>query len=308
MRTPVAIDVCVCTFRRPQVANTLRSLARLRLEEGWAVRVVVADNDDEPSARDIVEQTTKEEGLHVSYIHAPARNISVARNACLEVADAPYVAFIDDDEIADENWLKELMTVLEQEKADVVLGPVEALYDDSAPRWMVDGDFHATRPVWVHGAIVTGYSCNVMFKREAPGLKDLRFRLDLGRTGGEDTVFFAALYKVGSKISFAPEAWVREGVPDHRARFDWLFKRRFRSGQTHALLLREEKGDGLSVRGKEFLKANMKAVFCFLMALVTCWHPVKSRFWALRGSLHLGVLSGLLGSKTLEQYGGAEKG
>jgi hypothetical protein len=38
--------------------------------------------------------------LDCLYVHAPARNISIARNACLDAADAPLIAFIDDDETA----------------------------------------------------------------------------------------------------------------------------------------------------------------------------------------------------------------
>lgn len=302
------IDIGLCTFRRPQVAETLRSLARLNMPENYAIRIIVADNDDEPSAKALVEQTTKAEGLHVSYIHAPARNISLARNACLEVAQAPYFAFIDDDEIADQHWLTALAETLESADADVVLGPVEAVYGPDAPDWMVKGDFHATNPVWVNGEIITGYSCNVLFKREADCLKGLRFRLDLGKSGGEDDVFFSGVYSAGGKIAFAPAAWVREAVPPHRAQFGWLFKRRFRFGQTHALLLRERQGDKLAVRAKSFAMAAVKAGVCTLVAVLTFWHPVKTRFWLLRGALHMGVMAGATGRATLEQYGETAEG
>src|SRR5690606_11463773 len=78
-----AVDVCVCTFRRPALSETLRSLAALQHPEGYRVGIIVADNDEVPSARDLVLRLARELDLPVRYIHCPARNISIARNACL---------------------------------------------------------------------------------------------------------------------------------------------------------------------------------------------------------------------------------
>jgi succinoglycan biosynthesis protein ExoM len=122
------IDICICTFRRTHVVETLRSISRLVVKPYWVIRVIAADNDETPSARDIVEATARDCSLALTYLHAPSRNISVARNACLDAASAPLVAFIDDDEVASPEWLTALVTTLESGDADVVLGPVRAVY------------------------------------------------------------------------------------------------------------------------------------------------------------------------------------
>src|SRR5207244_1463324 len=117
------IDVCVCTFRRPHVAQTLRSIAAQQGLEGRRLRIIVADNDEEPSARTLIARTAAELDVPVSYVHAPARNISVARNACLQQAGGDWLAFIDDDEIADPDWLAALLAEAERAGWDAVLGP-----------------------------------------------------------------------------------------------------------------------------------------------------------------------------------------
>lgn len=295
-----AVDICVCTFRRPHLADTLRSLARLDLPPGWSMRVIVADNDETPSARALVEQVEKETERPVLYMHAPARNISIARNACLDAADAPFLAFIDDDELAAPGWLAALIAEVENSGADAVLGPVQAVYGDESPRWMRERDFHSTRPVWVNGEIVTGYSCNVLFRRDSTAARNLRFRPELGRSGGEDTVFFSALHRAGGKIAFAPDALLTEAVPPERARFGWLARRRFRSGQTHALLLLEEKGGHMGTRLRCAGLAAAKALFCLLAALPDFR---RRHYWFLRAALHAGVAGRLLGKRELEQYG-----
>jgi succinoglycan biosynthesis protein ExoM len=120
------VDVCVCTFRRPSVARLLASLAKQDLGGDLTVRIIVADNDDTPSARQTVEAALKANGLRGVYLHAPARNISVARNACLQAAKAPLIAFIDDDEIARPGWLAGLVTAMDAKGVDVVFGKVNA--------------------------------------------------------------------------------------------------------------------------------------------------------------------------------------
>lgn len=297
------IDICVCTYRRAHVAETLRSLARLDRKPDWTLRAIVIDNDDTPSAFELTEATAREMALTLTYVHAPARNISVARNAGLDAAKAPLLAFIDDDEIAENDWLTALVTTMEQSKADVVLGLVRAIYPPNSPTWMIEGDFHSTQPVWVKDEIVTGYTCNVLLRREAPALRGLRFRNELGRTGGEDTVFFAALHQAGGTIAYAPDAVVTEAVTGDRTKFSWLVKRVFRTGQTHGSLLLERDGHEPKALAKNIALASVKAAFCFMMILPTLLRPARWRFWLLRGVLHVGVVARLLGKSELKQYG-----
>ncbi|MBZ9798847.1 glycosyltransferase [Mesorhizobium sp. ES1-4] len=295
------IDIGVCTFRRPELADTLRSLAALALPDGFEVGVVVADNDDTPSARELVTALSRELKLPVRYRHCPARNISIARNACLDASEADFLAFIDDDETASVNWLAELVATAETSGAAAVLGPVRALYGPDAPDWMRRGDFHSTLPVRVRGEIRTGYTCNVLLRMRSDSLRGRRFSLARGQTGGEDTEFFDQMHKAGGRIAFAPQAWVDEAVPRARAAFDWLGRRRFRVGQTHGHLL------GSNARGIGRIRhvglAAAKAAFCFAAALPVVANPVRRNRSVLRGIMHVGVVSGLVGVRELRLYG-----
>uniref|UniRef100_UPI00396CC6AB glycosyltransferase n=1 Tax=Paracoccus sp. TaxID=267 RepID=UPI00396CC6AB len=226
------ISVCICTFRRSSVAETLLSLGELILPPETRIEVVVADNDREPSARETVEAAARKIEWPVHYVHAPAANISVARNACLDSAQGEMCAFIDDDETATPVWLSRLVAVMQRDAADAVLGPVRAVYAEGTPSWMRDHDFHSTYPVVVKGTIRTGYTCNVLIDRRSQALRGLSFDLSRGRSGGEDTEFFTRLHLAGGRISYADDAWVEEPVPSNRARFKWLAARRYRMGQT----------------------------------------------------------------------------
>ncbi|WP_457150020.1 glycosyltransferase [Mesorhizobium sp. P5_C1] len=301
MAKKLSIDIGVCTFRRPELADTLRSLDAMEMPAGFDISIIVADNDDTPTARDLVTALSRELTVPIRYQHCPARNISIARNACLDASTADFVAFIDDDETATPRWLAELVAVAQASGAATVLGPVRARYRPDAPDWMRRGDFHSTLPVWVRGEIRTGYTCNVLLRMGSDSLCGRRFSLARGQTGGEDTEFFDQMHKAGGRIAFSPDAWVDEVVPRSRAAFDWLGRRRFRVGQTHGHLLgRNARGIGLA---KQVGLASAKAIYCFASALPVVISPVRRNRSVLRGIMHVGVVSGLVGIREIRLYG-----
>ena len=291
-----AVDVCICTFRRPSVAATLASLATQTLPAGTRVRVIVADNDEDASARDLVEQAFAYHQLNGRYIHAPARNISIARNACLDAIEAPLAAFIDDDEAARPDWLANLINRQEAANADVVFGRVVAVYGPDAPKWMVEGDLHSTASVIKQGKIDGGYTCNVIFRSAILGSR--RFDPALGRSGGEDTTFFSDLFEGGAKGVYAPDAVVEEPVPASRSSLMWLLRRSYRSGQTRAVVLR------MRGRTRAWLASTgaLKILFCAATMLARCYSPASWRKAAVRAALHAGVTAGALGRAQLELY------
>lgn len=288
----IAIDVCICTFRRAHVADTIRSVSRLLLRPGWKVNIIVADNDVAPSAIRTVEAVAGEIDLDVTYIHAPASNISVARNACLDAATAPLAAFVDDDELVTPGWLGAMILAMENSDADVMLGPVSAVYDSICPTWIRKGDFHSTHPVVAGGEIRTGYSGNVVMRRLSPPVAGMRFRHDLGQ-GGEDTAFFSSIHRTGGVIGYAPAAVITEEVPRERATLKWLLKRYFRTGQTHAILLMEETSAAFANRARNIGAAAAKSLFCLCMTLPNAIRIDRMAYWLLRGTMHAGVVSTL---------------
>ena len=289
-----SVDICICTYRRTFLAQTLGSIAALN-HGGHAIRIIIADNDAVASARDLVESMRETVTFPIIYVHAPAANICIARNACLDQADADFVAFVDDDEVVTPGWIAALVERAEATGAAAVLGPVRAVYGPDAPAWMVEGDFHSTRPVFVGDAIRTGYTCNVLIRWSAP-YSGLRFDLTLGKTGGEDTAFFYQLTALGGTIAYAENALVEEPVPADRASMHWLVRRRLRFGQTHGMLQAGSRARALAI-------VAAKIGYCGAMAALTAFSPVLRRRNWLRAVLHVGVAGGLLGVRQAAHYG-----
>jgi succinoglycan biosynthesis protein ExoM len=298
---PSVIDVAVCTFRRDSLEATLESIAAQTLPAGLSLRVIVADNDETPVAEARIHAIGARLGLDLDYRHAPARSISIARNACLDAARAEWLAFIDDDETAEPRWIGAMIEEARAGGWDAVLGPVRAVYDSAAPGWMRRGDFHSTRPVVRRGAIDTGYSGNVLLRRAFVETAGLRFDLRFGRTGGEDLDFFYRLRDAGGRIGFAPDAWVDEPVPSGRASLAWLLSRTFRAGQSHGSRLTALQPKAVG-RVRQAALAGAKAAVCGCGALATLPRPATRNRFLTRGALHLGVLARVAGFREIELY------
>ena len=300
---PSTVVIGLCTFRRASVAETMASLGRLAPRPD--ARIVVADNDEAPSARGRVEAAAAGHPLPVTYLHAPARNISVARNAVLDAARASgarFLAWIDDDETAEPGWLAALLARQPETGAAAVLGPVHAVYGEGAPGWMRSGRVHDTLPVsGAGGQVLYGYTSNALMDLAHPALAGLWFDPARGRTGGEDTAFFQAVTAAGGEIAFAAGAVVAETVPPDRAALGWLLRRRFRIGQTHASLFAPKAGPARRVAAAGLSAAKVAA--CLGAATLRAADPLGRNRALIRGALHLGALAELAGVGRVEPYG-----
>ena len=296
-----AVDLCICTYHRPAIAEALRSLSRQQGCDGVVIRVIVADNAGDTAARDLIETTAREFDLDTVYIHAPARNISIARNACLDAATAEWLAFLDDDEIASPIWLSALLREAATGQWDAVLGPVHAVYPKTVPAWVRAGNFHSTRPVFVRGRIETGYTGNVLIRRALVTREGLRFRPELGRSGGEDEDFFNRLRDAGGRIGFARSAVAYETIPGERTTLSWLIRRNFRSGQSYGARLQARSVSGLA-RNSALALAAAKVGACTVAAAMHAPFAMRRNRFLMRAALHCGVVARLAGLKEVKLY------
>jgi succinoglycan biosynthesis protein ExoM len=293
----IELTVCICTFRRPSVLYAIDSVAKQSELPNVSVRILIIDNDSEATALNAVTEFRSRTNIHVDYKHVPSQNISMARNAGLDATSTPWLVFVDDDEYASTNWLAEL--VASRSGANAVFGACTAIYDDGTPDWIRQGDYHSNR-IAESSPITTGYTSNVLIDMVFVRRHGLRFEPELGRTGGEDTVFFHAMYRKGGVLKYAPNAVVYERVIPSRANVRWVVRRRYRAGQTRALV-------SYRCDPAEYIRLSLTAPFKVVVCVVISGLMIPSRaraiWWLMRGVFHLGTISYALGIRVHEEYG-----
>lgn len=227
------ISVCLCTYRRPSVTETLDSIAAQVLPPGWSLELVVVDNDPAGSAQAAVLAWSARAEVPIVYAIEPGPNIAAARNRTLELAGGDWLAFLDDDEQAAPTWLAELVRAVEVYRADAAMGRVIAQYPDTAPAGLRLAD-----PLSRHWGpsgrqLTTGSTANALLRAAPVRNGGRRFDERRGRTGGEDTDFFGRLAAEGIRIVAAPDAIVTEAVPHARMEATYLRRRALRAGHSY---------------------------------------------------------------------------
>jgi succinoglycan biosynthesis protein ExoM len=297
------VAICVLTLHRPVgLAALLTALGRLDpLPPDVGVRVVVVDNDPEGSARSTVAEAGRAVPWPIEYVVEPLRGIPFARNRAVATAgDVDFVVFVDDDEVPDPGWLRELLAVQETTGADVVEGPALPAYPAGAPAWVVRGRFFE-RPRHVTGTAVNyATTSNVLIAARVFPPGGHPFHEGFGLNGGDDTHFFERARLAGHRMVWADGAVVRETVPPSRMTVGWLLRREFRRGNTLSLCLRDL-DDSPRRRARRLVHAGLRLVQGSVLVVVGL---ARGRVMRVRGlrwvAFGAGLVSGLFGWKYAE--------
>jgi len=231
------VSVCICTYRRPVLLNRLLiKLSRQDTRGLFSYSLVIADNDDQQSAKEVVLAFADGSKLDITYCVEPRRSISFARNKTIEEANGNLIAFIDDDELPPPDWLYYLQKTLKDYRAAGVFGPVRPHFDKAPPAWLIKGRF-CERPEHHTGFVMPWTECrtgNVLIdKRILNGIEPV-FRSEFG-AGASDIDLFRRLIEAGHKFIWCNEAFVYEVVSPNRWKRSFMVKRALLRGRISLL-------------------------------------------------------------------------
>ena len=223
LATAPHITVVICTRERPgALARCLDSLLGQRYP---SFRVLVVDNAPATGATAEVVAGAARRGP-VDYLVEPKAGLSFARNAAVAAAPGEILAWIDDDEYADPNWLAEVARALaDHPEADVVSGViVPAELETRAQLWFEQfgghskgrgftpdvfgpATAHIQSPLYPLPPFGTG--ANMTFRPgviERIGMWDTALGAGTPAMGSEDTLAFTQVLVTGGTIVYQPTA------------------------------------------------------------------------------------------------------
>jgi succinoglycan biosynthesis protein ExoM len=235
----VELSIVIPTFRRPAaLRRCVDSCFTQTGLDGLDYELVIVDNCPQQSARDVVASMARAATLRIIYAHEPRPGVSHARNCGVATAHAPLIGFIDDDELAEPNWMAHLLAAQAKFDADVVFGPVLAVIEEdcSADRDFVR-DFY-TEDCQRPSGPITGlaYSGNVLLRKERCFRGGHAFNPQLGSFGAEDALFFLQLGRTDVSMVWCREAVTHEIVPPPRTTYAYMLNRSIIRGQSTPLI------------------------------------------------------------------------
>lgn len=200
------VAVCVCTAFRPKMLEAcLLSLCEQLISPAVHLDIVVVDNEPEPNNQGAVESIAYGSVYPFHYVHQPKRGIASARNTAIEKAlslRADWIAFIDDDETADQDWIAQLMHS-DYLHVPILGGTNITEFPDSIPEWLRP----RTKPRAEGCGTVTGTG-NIRIA--ASVFERLRFNEAIGLGGGEDGQFLLEARAAGFETRHTARAITHE--------------------------------------------------------------------------------------------------
>ncbi|MCP3990494.1 MAG: glycosyltransferase [Actinomycetia bacterium] len=306
---PSSIAVYVCTHRRngplQQMLESLDAAAQ-RVQPSVEIAVVVVDDNPDGRALGVVEGFDDRFARGLHYRYSGTQNISLARNtgveAALELAD--WVAMTDDDQVVTEGWFEAMVDVQRRTGADAVTGPVKVRYPEGSASWMTDQPFieilEAT-PVDDGAKVGTCSTGNSMIRGSfLTEHNEIRFRPDLGKTGGEDMVFYKAAVAAGLDSRYSKGALCYTDLPPERLTYRYHLRACYWIGNTE-FLTNFESGDSSRLR------LTARGTRRFVEAIVRPFRRVatgRDPHWRFAGGAlarSLGTLVGVVGIRVDHQ-------
>jgi len=297
------ICICICTFRREELLNRLlKRLLELQQDNNlFTFSCVVVDNDENGSAAKVVSSYQSQGRLEFIYLCELERNFAVVRNRAVRAASGDFIAFIDDDEIPEHDWLLRLIETCRRLKCDGVLGPVRPFFEIPPPRWLEKSGL-CNRPPHPTGLVLDWQqtrSGNVLLRRDIFEPGGIWFD-SAYRTGGEDVDFFKRAIAAGRKFVWCEEAPAYELVPLERMRLAYHLRRALLQGSISLKygVGKNRFADWLRIGAKSLLALVIYALALPFM-LLGGYHPFIRCLVKL--CHHLGRFSALCGRPVIRE-------
>ncbi len=198
---------------------------------------IVVSVDHNEALADRLEQALP--GVLVARHDNGPRGASSNRNAGVAVVTADVVAFLDDDEVADPNWLYQLTIPFTDEQVIGTGGLARPLWEGEEPAWFplsfgwaIGASYEGmpTTPAVVRNVWGGNMAMRVAVFRQVGG-----FREDFGKVGHfsepEDTdLCVRATSATGGIWLYLPDAVISHRVPPQRTSFAFFLRRCYNEG------------------------------------------------------------------------------
>jgi glycosyltransferase involved in cell wall biosynthesis len=270
------VSVVICTYTEEMYEHFEDALESVRGQTYDDIEIVVVVDGNESLYERIQDDYGDDEDL-VLHCNEDNVGLSASRNNALELVTGDVVALIDDDAVADERWVEELVSVYESTDAIAAGGKMTPIWVAGKPEFLPE-EFY-----WLVGVTHRGFAepgeevrntfgSNISFKTEV--MKELGgFESQVGRQGeknlqAHETEFCARMREeYGRGVVYNPDAKVGHKVFEWRTDKQWLLERSFWQGYSKRAMetlvseeSSEEESDFLKQLVFEFVPSRLKGL------------------------------------------------
>ncbi len=222
------ITIVVCTYNRSaMLRDALRSLYDLRTAGEFTYEILVVDNNSSDNTPTAIEQCSRESRANLRGVRETKPGVAAARNRGVREAHGDWIAFFDDDQIADSDWLYELRRGVLEQQCRIVGGAVHLLLPEGCQRElhpfcrMLLGESKWSETPQPYNHKLNPGAGNLMVEKSIFDEVGL-FNEALRR--GEDTDLYRRTRAAGMAAWYLPAAIIHHMTPDERMADAYLLK------------------------------------------------------------------------------------
>lgn len=230
-------------YMRDALASLLQQVVDFHYE------ILVLDNDCDSEVEAHVHAVAAQATVAVEYVAVVEKGLHNCRHLAARTARGSILALVDDDIIADPNWLASVEEAFADPLVQLVTGPVVPAYEAEVPDWLelfwhrtasggrwcgylslldLGLELRVIDPMLVFG-VNFAIRTDTLFKLGGFNPDSLPWRYRRYRGDGETAVAKAAR-KRGLKAVYHPGACVHHRVPAQRLTAEYFEKRAFLQG------------------------------------------------------------------------------
>ena len=246
-------SLIICAYAEERWEDVVAAVDSLRKQTVTPSEIILVIDHNER----LFERAKSLQGV-VTIRNSRSRGASGSRNAGVATANGAVAAFLDDDAVADPDWLEMLLTPYAQPNVAGVGGRIDPNWTTQKPRWFPD-EFN-----WVVGCTYLGMpmststvrnliGANMSVRRDVwqsvggfrEGFGNVKDAQNARRAGGsslvscEETEFCIRVCQAVPSMTwvYEPAARVRHRVPSHRVTSRYFLSRCRKEGLAKAALL-----------------------------------------------------------------------
>ena len=254
------ITVIISTYSKEKISYVKRCLESIRQQNLEPLETLLILDEDQ----DLINFYSKE--IPDLKIHSSGgKGLSKARNYGVMKAKGEIVAFIDDDAVADKNWIMKATENLQQGGLAGIGGKITPSWEEGRPMWFPEeldwiiGCTYKGLPEEKH-SIRNPIGCNMAFRtvlvKEAGLFKEELGRIGKVLLGSEETDLSMRILEKHPELNiyYDPHMVVFHQVPASRASLRYVLRRAFYEGVSKAFLakLHPNKNKSLSTENNYF--------------------------------------------------------
>ncbi|MCA6449296.1 MAG: glycosyltransferase family 2 protein [Chitinophagaceae bacterium] len=237
MSEALKISVVICTYNRcVYIRDAMESLYNQTLGKD-AYEVIIVNNNSTDHTKEVCEHFISNHGKANFYYHNESKQgASFARNTGASYARSPLLCFMDDDAIADKDYLERIVRFFDTHPdAGGLGGRIIPRYLPSEPAWMshyvssLVGHFHYSKDVTVFAPNKYPLESNMIIRKadfDAIGGFNEALPGVMGtlRIGGEGKDFFFRLKALGRTIYYDPAIRVQHVVEISKLTREYMYR------------------------------------------------------------------------------------